>query len=183
MDANDAEGQRLRAMKRERPSPADIEQPGPGQESVWDYPRPPVIEPVADTLKVIFNGETVAETTAGLRVIETAGAPVYYFPPAHVHAALLQPAARTSFCEWKGTAQYWSLKAGGVRAENAAWPYAEPSAGFEAIAGYFAFYPAKVEACYVGLEKVRPQPGGFYGGWVTNKICGPIKGVPGSDGW
>lgn len=180
---SEAERQRLRTMRRGRPTDDEIERPGPGQESVWDYPRPPVIEPVAETLKVVLGGDTIAETNAGLRVIETAGAPVYYFPPEGIRAGVLQPTAQTSFCEWKGVAHYWSLNAGDLNAENAAWSYAEPSAGFEALAGYVAFYPAKVDACFVGSEKARPQSGGFYGGWVTDKICGPIKGLPGSEGW
>lgn len=180
---SDAEQQRLRTMRRGRPTDSEIERPGPSQESVWDYPRPPRVEPVEETLKVILGGDTIAETKAGLRVIETAGAPVYYFPPEDVRGGTLQPTAQTSFCEWKGVAQYCSLSAESVRAENAAWSYAAPSQGYESIAGYIAFYPSKVDACFVGPEKARPQPGGFYGGWVTDKICGPIKGLPGSEGW
>lgn len=180
---SEAERERLRTMKRDRPSPDEIEQPGPGQESVWDYPRPPAIEPVADTLKVVFAGQTVAETGTGLRVIETAGAPVYYITPGDVRTEWLRPTDQTSFCEWKGVARYWSLAMGDKSAELVAWSYAEPSEGYEAIAGYFAFYPSRVDACFVGRERVRPQPGGYYGGWVTDKIRGPIKGIAGSEGW
>ena len=157
--------------------------PGPGQESVWDYPRPPRIEAVADRLRVVVDGITIADTTSGLRVLETAGAPVYYFPPADVRTDLLVVGPHTSFCEWKGSARYVSYVGPTRRIENVAWSYPTPAPGYEAIAGYLAFYAGRVDEAWVGDERATPQPGGFYGGWVTSRIVGPIKGVPGSFGW
>lgn len=174
---------RLRNIVRVRPAPSDIARPGPGEESVWDYPRPPTLEPLTQHLEVIFAGITVARTTQALRVIETAGAPVYYFPPDDVRMDLLSRSEQTSFCEWKGTARYWSLSAGGRSAEDAAWSYPEPDEGFGTIADYIAFYPAKMDTCMIDGESAKPQPGGFYGGWITKRILGPYKGAPGSENW
>jgi uncharacterized protein (DUF427 family) len=159
--------------------------PGPGQESVWDYPRPPRVEPVPERLRVVVDGEVVAETTRGLRVIETAGAPVYYVPRDDVRADRLERGSgRTSHCEWKGTATYHSLVgARGTRIEDVAWSYEDPNPGYEAIRGHLAFYAGRVDEAWVGDERATPQPGGFYGGWVTSRIVGPIKGEPGSWGW
>jgi len=161
--------------------PRDI--PGPGQESVWDYPRPPRVEPVRERLRVVVDGEVLAETTRGLRVLETAGAPVYYFPPDDVHTDRLEPSPHRSFCEWKGRAAYHSFVGARRRIEDVAWSYPAPSPGYEAIAGYLAFYAGRVDEAWVGDERAAPQPGGFYGGWVTSRIVGPIKGGPGSFGW
>ena len=169
----------------DRPTrPARIE-PGPGQESVWDYPRPPRVEPVTDRLRVVVDGETVADTIGGLRVIETAGAPVYYIPPGDVRADRLgRGRGRTTVCEWKGVATYHSIVgARGTRIDDAAWSYEDPNPGYEAIRGYLAFYAGRVDEAWVGDERASPQPGGFYGGWVTSRIVGPIKGEPGSGGW
>ena len=162
--------------------PVRIE-PGPGQESVWDYPRPPRVEPVLERLRVMVDGDVVAETTRGLRVLETAGAPVYYFPPEDVVPDRLVRSGRRTVCEWKGGAAYWTYDDGVRRIEDVAWSYASPSPGFEAIAGYLAFYAGRVDEAWVGDERATPQPGGFYGGWVTSRIVGPIKGEPGSFGW
>jgi uncharacterized protein (DUF427 family) len=157
-------------------------EPGPGQESVWDYPRPPRVEPVPERLRVIVDGEVIAETTRGLRVLETAGAPVYYFPPDDVRLDRLTPSDRSTVCEWKGVASYRGL--GGDRpVDDVAWSYESPKPGFEAIRGYLAFYAGKVDEAWVGDEQATPQPGGFYGGWVTSRIVGPIKGEAGSLGW
>jgi uncharacterized protein (DUF427 family) len=167
--------------------PKAIEVPGPGQESVWDYPRPPAVEPVAERLKVIFAGQTVAETDTAMRIIETASAPVYYFPPNSVNIDCLIKTDQSTFCEWKGPCVYFDLVAGGQRVKEAVYCYPDPlddlGQGYGQIAGWYAFYPAKMDTCYVGDEKAVPQPGGFYAGWVTSKITGPIKGVPGSEGW
>jgi uncharacterized protein (DUF427 family) len=164
------------------PSAARVE-PGPGQESVWDYPRPPRVERSTRLVRVEFGGELVAETREALRVLETAGAPVWYFPPGDVRDDLLIPVARRTFCEWKGTAHYFDLRAAGRLASAAAWSYPEPAAGYEAIRDHVAFYAGRVDAAYVDGERVTPQPGGFYGGWITSDVVGPFKGEPGSEAW
>ena len=158
--------------------------PGPGQESVWDYPRPPRVEEVPERLRVIVDGEVLAETAGGLRVLETAGAPVYYFPPADVRMERFQGTARRTVCEWKGEATYYDYHGpDGRRIDAVAWSYDTPKPGYAAIAGHLAFYAARVDAAWVGDERATPQPGGFYGGWVTSRIVGPIKGEPGSLDW
>ncbi len=156
----------------------------PQQESVWDYPRPPRLEPVAERLRVVAGGLKVAETEAGFRVLETSHPPVYYFPPGSVAPDLLVPAPGHSHCEYKGRASYWTLELpGGRRAERVAWSYPEPTAAFAAIRDHFAFYASRVESCWVGEERVKPQQGDFYGGWITSRIAGPFKGGPGTFGW
>ena len=167
--------------------PGGPEPAGPGEESVWNYPRPPVMEPSEDVLTVRHGETVIAETQAALVMKETAGAPVPYFPPQDVRENLLAPNGRLSVCEWKGAAaSYDLLLPGGERVEDAAWTYPDPfddlAEGYAAIAGWYAFYPAKL-ACFVGEERVRPQPGGLYGGWVTDRIKGPIKGAPGTGHW
>ncbi len=157
--------------------------PGPGQESVWDYPWPPRLEPVARRVRVVFGGRTIADSTRAFRVLETSHPPTYYVPRADVAADALEPAAGESFCEWKGTARYFDVVAGGRRAPRAAWSYPEPFPAFAAIAGHVAFYAGPMDACYVGDEQARPQPGRFYGGWITADVVGPFKGEPGSRGW
>jgi uncharacterized protein (DUF427 family) len=157
--------------------------PGPGQESVWDYPRPPRLEPAAHRLVVVLGDETIAETTRAYRVLETSHPPNYYFPPDDVARGALTASEGRSFCEFKGRAHYFTVR-GGDRVEvDAAWGYDRPSPAFEAITGYVAFYPARMDACYVDDELVTPQEGGFYGGWITSKVAGPFKGGPGSRGW
>ncbi len=150
---------------------------------MWDYPRPPRLERVRETLRVEHGGEVVAETTNGWRVLETSHPPVYYFPPEDVQMERLVPAPDGSFCEFKGRAVYYDVLAGGHRADRAAWAYPSPSGPFEPLRDHVAFYPAKVDACFVDGEKVTPQPGGFYGGWITSKVVGPFKGAAGSWGW
>ena len=166
---------------RSRPSKIDV--PGPGQESVWDYPRPPRVEPVREEIRVIFSETVVAETRDGLRVLEASGAPVYYFPPRDVRAELLTPGAKRTLCEWKGDASYYSVTVGDQTALDAAWSYESPTEGYEQIRGCIAFYAQKMDACYVGPERVTPQPGEFYGGWITSNIVGPFKGEPGTERW
>jgi uncharacterized protein (DUF427 family) len=163
--------------------PIEREIPRPGQESVWDYPRPPRVEPVPERLRVVVDGVTIADTTRGLRVLETAGAPVYYIPPADIRTDLLVASTHTSSCEWKGTARYVSYVGPDGRIDDVAWSYPTPAPGYESIAGHLAFYAARVDEAWVGDERATPQPGGFYGGWVTSRIVGPIKGGPGSFGW
>ena len=157
--------------------------PGPGQESVWDYPRPPRVEPVSQRIRVVVGRRVLADTLAAKRVLETAGAPVYYIPPVDVDVTLLTPTSRTSTCEWKGIAGYFDFDDGDRHIPAIAWTYRDPRPGFEAIRGHLAFYAAKVDEARVGDERATPQPGGFYGGWVTRAITGPIKGEPGSEGW
>jgi uncharacterized protein (DUF427 family) len=166
------------------PSGVDPVVPGPGQESVWDYPRPPRVEASAERVRVVAADETIAESTRAQRVLETAGAPVYYLAPDDVRTDLLVRSATSTICEWKGPASYWSLALpDGTVIKDVAWAYERPNRGYEAIAGHLAFYVAKVDEAWVDDERARPQEGGFYGGWVTTRIMGPIKGGPGSWGW
>ena len=163
-----------------RPEPLPV---GPGQESVWDYPRPPRVEPVRNQVEVIFAGETIAVTLTPLRVLETSHPPVYYLPPDAVFPGAVAANGRTSWCEFKGTASYLDATWKKQTSTDAAWTYLEPSPGYESLAGYVAFYPARVDVCLVDLQPVTPQPGGFYGGWVTPDVVGPFKGGPGTEGW
>ena len=163
-------------------TPKRIE-PGPGQESVWDYPRPPRLERVPERIRIQFAGEGLAATAAAWRVLETSHPPTYYLPPGDVASGALRPAGGGSVCEWKGRAAYHDVVLGGRRAERAGWSYPEPTRDFAAIAGHVAFYASPMDACFVGNEKAEPQPGGFYGGWMTRRIVGPVKGGPGSWGW
>lgn len=155
----------------------------PPIESVWDYPRPPRVEPVPERIRVVVDGVTVAESTDAMRVLETSHPPVYYLPPVDVRMDLLTPGRGASVCEWKGKATYHTLTLGSRRIEDAAWSYERPLPGFEAIASFLAFYPARVDEAWVGDERVQPQEGGFYGGWITSRIRGPFKGAPGTRGW
>jgi len=157
--------------------------PGPGQESVWDYPRPPRLERVPERLRVVFAGETVADTLHGWRLLETSHPPVYYIPRADVRADRLEPSGRRTHCEFKGTAAYWTLVAGERRAEDAAWSYPDPPPGFAGLRDTLAFYASRVDACYVGDERVQAQEGDFYGGWITRRVVGPFKGAAGTWGW
>lgn len=158
-------------------------EPLAGQESVWDYPRPPRLESVSARLRVIFNGRTMADTVAGYRVLETSHPPVYYVPPSDIAQPWLRAAPGSSWCEFKGHARYWSLEVEGRRVENAAWSYPTPSAAFADIAGYLAFYASRVDQCWVNDDRVESQEGDFYGGWITSDIVGPFKGSPGTLGW
>jgi len=158
-------------------------EPGPGQESVWDYPRPPRLEPVAKRIRVVFNGVTIADSRRAFRVLETSHPPVYYIPPADLKQEHLRPAAGGSFCEWKGRAGYYTVVVGERSAESAAWFYPRPTPPFAAIRDHVAFYAGRMDACYIDDELVTPQPGDFYGGWITGDVVGPFKGGPGSRGW
>lgn len=146
--------------------------PAPGQESVWDYPRPPRIERSAKHVRVLFNGVVIAETRNALRVLETSHPPVYYIPPRDVRMEYLQLTAHHTFCEFKGAARYYTVTVGDRTAENAAWFYPQPARGFQAIQNHVAFYPQRADACFVDGERVTPQPGEFYGGWITHDIVG-----------
>jgi uncharacterized protein (DUF427 family) len=157
-------------------------EPGEGQESVWDYPRPPICVEDAREVLVRFGGCVISRTSNAIRVLETASPPTFYIPPADIDFDVLQRTAGNSYCEWKGAATYWSLVVGDTTVKNVGWSYESPTSRFGEIKSYLSFYPAKVE-CTVNGEQVRPQPGGFYGGWVTNEIIGPYKGEPGTGGW
>ena len=158
-------------------------EPGPGQESVWDYPRPPRVEDTKQRIQVVFAGVMVADTWRARRVLETSHPPNYYIPPEDVDLRYLLKDAGVSICEWKGSARYYAVVVGEMRATKAAWSYPKPTRGFAGIAGYIAFYAGPMQACYVGDERVVPQPGGFYGGWITRKIVGPFKGERGTLAW
>ncbi len=158
--------------------------PALGQESAWDYPRPPRVEPTTERIRVVVDGVVVADTVAALRVLETSHPPTYYLPPEDVRLDLLEPSSRSSVCEFKGRAAYRSLVLpSGRRIADVAWLYPSPAPGFEAIAGHLAFYASKVDEAWVGDEQVVAQAGDFYGGWVTSRVVGPFKGGPGSWGW
>jgi uncharacterized protein (DUF427 family) len=157
--------------------------PGPGQESVWDYPRPPRLEEFTGSITVELGGRTVASTTRAWRVLETSHPPTYYLPGSAFVDGALRPADGASWCEWKGEATYYDVVTDTRAALHAAWTYREPSRDFAPIAGAFAVMAAAVDRCTVNGEDVIPQPGGFYGGWVTSWIAGPFKGIPGSSAW
>ena len=158
-------------------------EPNPDQESVWDYPRPPRLEKSTRHIQVIFNGVTIADTHRAMRVLETSHPPVYYLPPDDIKMAYLQTASGGSWCEWKGQAHYYSVVVGNKAQLKVAWYYPKPSPTFTAIKDYVAFYPAPMDACFVDGERVKPQPGHFYGGWITKDIVGPFKGEPGTMWW
>ncbi len=158
-------------------------EPGPGQESVWDYPRPPRMEDVEEKVKVVFGGVTIAYTRRAKRVLETSHPPVYYVPPEDIRMECLRPSAATSYCEWKGRTSYYDAVTEDRTEERAAWFYPSPTGYFRDVKDHVAFYPSKMDACWVGGEKVEAQEGDFYGGWITANIVGPFKGAPGTWGW
>lgn len=163
-----------------RPVP---ETPGEGQESVWDYPRPPRVEQRSERVIVRFGGQVVADTTDAVRVLETSHPPVYYVPIADFVPGALVPVSGTTYCEFKGQAKYFDVVAGDHTAERAGWTYPTPSRGFELLADRVAVYPGAMDSCEVAGERVRAQEGDFYGGWITSNIVGPFKGGPGTFGW
>ena len=149
-------------------------------ESVWDYPRPPRLEPTSRRIRIVHAGQTLANTTEALRILETSHPPVYYLPPEQIRMDLLQrSASRGSFCEFKGIASYWNL--GSVA--DVAWSYERPTGAYAALAGHLAFYASRVDECWVDDERVVPQAGDFYGGWITADLRGPFKGATGTRGW
>jgi uncharacterized protein (DUF427 family) len=165
-------------MPRPVPDPA-----GPGQESVWDYPRPPRLEASQASVEVWLGGVRLAQTSASWRVMETSHPPTYYLPRDAFVDDALRPAEGSSWCEWKGHASYLDLVGGGVVAPRAGWFYARPTPGFTAITDAVAVMPGQVDRCVVDGEVVRAQAGGFYGGWITDRVVGPFKGGPGTQGW
>jgi uncharacterized protein (DUF427 family) len=154
-----------------------------GQESVWKFPRPAIAQLISSHLKIIHRGVIIAETRRGVRTLETSHPPSYYFPREDVAMSLLSQSANRSFCEWKGDAAYFDIAVKGEILRNIAWTYQHPSESFAILRGHIAFYAAPFDGCFVDGEKAAPQPGEFYGGWVTSKLAGPFKGIPGSRFW
>jgi uncharacterized protein (DUF427 family) len=163
-----------------RPVPDPV---GPGQESAWDYPRPPRVEPANAHLVVVLDDRTIADTTRGLRVLETSHPPNYYFPLDDVDQGSLASGEGASFCEWKGRAHYYDVRVGERVERAAAWGYDRPSEAFQMLSDHVAFYASRMDGCYVDGELVIPQPGDFYGGWITSRVAGPFKGGAGTRGW
>ncbi len=158
-------------------------EPGPGEESVWDYPRAPRVEPSTRRVKVVFNNTVVAESGRALKVCERSSPPTYYVPDDDVRTDLLVPSDNASYCEWKGAAAYFDVVVGDRTARNAAWCYPAPKKPYRDLEGHIAFYAGRVDAAYLDDEKVTPQPGDFYAGWITREIVGPFKGAPGAFRW
>jgi uncharacterized protein (DUF427 family) len=152
-------------------------------ESVWDYPRPPRVEPSTRRIRVVLGDVTVADTSRAFRVLETSHPPGYYIPPEDVLNEYLRPSRRRTYCEFKGQASYYDLVVGARVVRDAAWYYPDPAPGYEVIRDHLAFYPGRVDACFVDEERVAAQEGDFYGGWLTADIVGPFKGGPGTAGW
>ena len=165
---------------RGRVRPDFAEEPAAGQESVWDYPRPPIAEACSRLVEVKDGDTILARTRSSYRLKETASPPTFYLPPGDVRAELLVPVPGSSICEWKGAASYFALAR--EPGDPIAWAYARPRPRFDRIRNFIAFYPGRI-ACYVDGERVEPQPGRFYGGWITSDVVGPFKGEPGTGHW
>ena len=165
------------------PSLAEREVPGPGQESVWDYPRPPRVEATEERVLIELGGVLIADTTRALRVLETSHPPAYYLPPDAFIDGALVPVDGTSWCEFKGAATYLDVVGGELRAERAAWTYPRTTDPFSMLAEHVSLYPGRMDRVTVDGEVVRPQEGDFYGGWITDRVVGPFKGSPGSHYW
>lgn len=157
--------------------------PGKGQESVWDYPRPPAIEQFNKHIRIIFNEQIIADTNDSFRILETSHPPSYYLPKSSFKDGTLIKTNKTSYCEFKGMAHYYDIKWEDQRAAGAAWGYQNPTEHYSGIKDHVCVYGHLMDACYIGDELIIPQPGGFYGGWITNNIVGPFKGGPNSWGW
>lgn len=163
---------------RPRPEPVAA-----GQTSVWSYPRPPIAEPFPGQVRIEHLGRSIADTTASVRTLETSHPPTYYIPPDAITPGLLRRAGGSSFCEWKGTAIYWDVVVGDIVLSRVGWSYPDPSFAFASLRDHVAFYAGPFDRCSVVGETVMPQPGAFYGGWITPDLAGPFKGIPGSIGW
>jgi uncharacterized protein (DUF427 family) len=151
-------------------------QPKPGEESVWDYPRPPKAEETWKEVRIVYDGVVIAKTNRAIRVLQTGHPPVYYVPPDDIQMKFLVASSKTSKCEFKGTAFYYDVKGKTKESKNAAWSYPDPTPGYEMIRNYVAFYPQLMDACYVNNERVLPEPGEYFGGWITHEILGPFAG-------
>jgi uncharacterized protein (DUF427 family) len=151
--------------------------------AVAHFPRPPTIEREPRRIRILLGGQTIVDTNAAWRILETTHPPTYYLPATAFIPGALIPGRRTSFCEWKGTAQFFSVTAGGRTEPDAAWYYADPSPAYAALRGHIAVYAGRMDACFIDDEQVTPQPGGFYGGWITSDLEGPFKGAPGTEFW
>ncbi len=160
-----------------------LELTGPGQESVWAYPRPAIAEPCLSHIVIQHAGVMVADTRASTRTLETSHPPTYYIPTADIAPGVLRRADGVSFCEWKGVAVYWDVVIGDTVLTRVGWSYPNPSKTFMLLRDHIAFYAGPFDHCSVDGETVTPQPGDFYGGWITRAVVGPFKGVPGSQGW
>ena len=163
---------------RPQPDPA-----GPGQESVWDYPRPAICQPTDRHIQIIHRGVVLADSRETFRTLETSHPPTYYIPRRDIAMAYLRPNPRRTLCEWKGQAAYFDVVIDGAAIAAGAWSYPAPTASFAAIAGHLAFYAEPFDQCLVDGEQITPQPGGFYGGWISRHEAGPFKGIPGSRFW
>ena len=153
-------------------------------ERVADYPRPPRLERAGKRVRIVLGGQAIVDTMDAWRVLETTHPPSYYIPAAAFPPGALVPSpGRGSVCEWKGQASYYTVQAGGAVAPDAAWGYEAPTPAFAAIAGHVAVYAGRMDACYVDDDRVVPQEGGFYGGWITPDLVGPFKGAPGTLFW
>ncbi len=152
-------------------------------EDVWQYPRPPAIDPSEEHVVIELGGRVLADTRSAVRVLETSHPPTYYLPMDDVDTTMLREAQGTTWCEWKGAASYFDLVTDQRTVSAGAWTFPEPTPGFAAIAGHLAVYPGRVDRCTVDGEVVRAQEGDFYGGWITSRVRGPFKGAPGTGGW
>ena len=153
------------------------------QESVWDYPRPPRVDPVSEHITVTHLGKELVSSNQSVRVLETSHPPTYYIPISDFAEGVLVPVDGQTYCEFKGAASYFDVVVGNTRMSRAAWTFENPTKGFEVLTGKVALYASKVDRCTVGEEVVQAQEGDFYGGWITSKIFGPFKGAPGTWGW
>ena len=161
----------------------DLAANGKPIESVWDFPRPPRLERVAWRIRVVHAGATIVDAPAALRVLETSQAPAYYVAAEHIDDRFLRANPHRTLCEWKGVAAYADIDVGGTVAERSAWTYPDPTQPFAALAGHWAFYAQAVDECWVDDERVDPNEGSFYGGWITSNVTGPFKGAPGTASW
>ena len=165
-------------MRRPQPIP-----PQPGQESVWDYPRPAKLEDTDKHIKIIFKNVVIAETRKAKRVLETSHPPNYYIPSNDVALDYLRPTSRQTMCEWKGICRHYGVEVADQKIDYVAWRYCDPTPDFTDIQDYYSFYARPMDACYVDGELVTPQAGSLYGGWITRDVVGPFKGEPGTMGW
>ncbi|MDA9918616.1 DUF427 domain-containing protein [Erythrobacter sp.] len=161
-----------------KPDPA-----GPDQESVWDYPRPAICEPTSRCIQIRHGGIDLVDSSSAWRTLETSHPPTYYIPQSDIAMEHLVPNSRRSMCEWKGQARYWDVMIGETRLDAVCWSYPEPTPSFEGIRDSIAFYPDPLDICMVDGEVITPQPGQFYGGWISQYEAGPFKGGPGSRFW